>query len=52
MIIFILIAVSLLMALFFLYTFLWAVKTKQFDDDYSPAVRILMDEEPSKTTKI
>lgn len=42
-IIFLLIAVSLSMAVFFLMAFLWAVKDKQFDDDRSPSVRMLMD---------
>lgn len=38
--------VSLLVALFFLGSFFWAAKDGQFDDDYSPSVRILFDEEP------
>ena len=44
-IIFVLIGISLLVALGFLGTFLWAVKTGQYDDDYTPAVRILFDDE-------
>jgi cbb3-type cytochrome oxidase maturation protein len=40
---FLLIAISLLVALSFLYTFMWAVKAKQFDDDYTPSVRMLFD---------
>jgi len=48
-IIFLLIMVSLILALGFLAAFLWAVRSGQYDDDYSPAVRILFDEdnEPS-----
>lgn len=36
-----LIAVSILLALCFLGAFIWAYKTKQFKDDYTPSVRIL-----------
>ena len=43
-IIFLLIIVSLIVALGFLGAFLWAVRSGQYDDDYSPAVRILFDE--------
>lgn len=35
---------SLIVALGFLAAFLWAVKTGQFDDKYTPSVRILFDE--------
>ncbi|MGJ8661830.1 MAG: cbb3-type cytochrome oxidase assembly protein CcoS [Bacteroidota bacterium] len=44
--IYIMLVVSLLVALFFLGSFFWAAKDGQFDDDYSPSVRILFDEEP------
>ncbi|MCB0579843.1 MAG: cbb3-type cytochrome oxidase assembly protein CcoS [Phaeodactylibacter sp.] len=44
-IIFLLIIVSLIVALGFLGAFLWAVRSGQYDDDYSPAVRILFDED-------
>ncbi len=37
--------VSLVIALFFLLSFFWATKTGQYDDDYSPSVRILFDDE-------
>lgn len=39
------IAVSLAMAIVFLVSFIWATRDGQFDDDYSPAVRILFEEE-------
>jgi cbb3-type cytochrome oxidase maturation protein len=48
-IIFILIIVSLIIALGFLAAFFWAVKSGQYDDDYTPSVRILFDDEPSKS---
>ena len=43
-IIFLLIAIGLVLALGFLGAFLWAVKSGQYDDDYTPSVRILFDE--------
>ena len=43
-IIFVLIIISLTVALGFLAAFLWAVKSGQFDDDYTPSVRILFDD--------
>lgn len=42
---FVLIAISLLVALGFLGAFLWATRSGQYDDDYTPAVRMLFDEE-------
>ncbi len=41
-----LILASLTFAAGFLAAFLWAVKSGQFDDKYTPSVRILFDEEP------
>lgn len=43
-ILFILIGVSLFVAICFLIAFIWSVKTGQFDDDYTPSVRILFDD--------
>ncbi len=40
---FVLIGFSLLVALGFLIAFLWSVKKGQYDDDYTPSVRILFD---------
>ena len=45
-VLFILIAISILVAGSFLAAFLWSVKTGQYDDDYTPSIRILFDEEP------
>ncbi|WP_026211610.1 cbb3-type cytochrome oxidase assembly protein CcoS [Lewinella cohaerens] len=47
-IIFFLIVLSLLVALGFLAAFFWAVRSGQYDDDYTPSVRMLFDDE-SKT---
>ena len=43
-VILLLIAISLLIALGFLISFFWAVKSGQYDDDYTPSVRILFDD--------
>ena len=37
--------VSLVIALFFLGSFIWAIRNGQYDDDYTPAVRILFEDE-------
>ena len=41
---FVLIGFSLLVALIFLGTFIWAVKSGQYDDKYTPSVRMLFDD--------
>jgi cbb3-type cytochrome oxidase maturation protein len=45
-VILLLIAISLLIALGFLISFFWAVKSGQYDDDFTPSVRILFDDDP------
>ena len=45
-VIFLLITASTLVAGVFLVAFIWAVRRGQFDDDISPAVRILNDPSP------
>jgi len=47
---FLLIAISLLVALGFLGAFLWAVRSNQYDDDFTPSVRMLFDNETKKDT--
>lgn len=42
---FLLIGVSLMVALVFLGGFIWAVKTGQFEDCYTPSMKILLDEQ-------
>lgn len=44
-VIFILIAVSLLVAICFLGFFIWSIRAGQYDDEYTPSVRILFDDE-------
>ncbi len=41
----VLIGFSIIVAAGFLVAFLWAVKSGQYDDDVSPSVRILFDNE-------
>ena len=43
-IIFLLIIISLVVAVVFLIAFIWAVKSGQYDDEYTPSVRILFDD--------
>lgn len=38
-----LIVISLIVAGGFLFAFFWAVKSGQYDDDYTPSMRILID---------
>lgn len=47
-VIYLLIGFSLLVALVFLALFFWAVKNGQFDDQYTPSMRVLFDGTNSK----
>jgi cbb3-type cytochrome oxidase maturation protein len=51
-----LISISIIVAVLFLYAFIRAVRNGQFDDDYTPSVRMLFDdevlEEKSKTKQV
>jgi len=50
-VIFLLIGVSLVFAAGFLYAFVWAMKNDQYEDDYTPSVRILFeDKKPTEST--
>lgn len=50
-IILLLIGVSLILALGFLAAFIWAVKNGQYDDDHTPSMRILFDDENQTNSK-
>lgn len=55
-VIILLIGFSLLVATVFLFAFLWAVKNGQYEDRYTPSVRILFDDDkiniaPKRTLK-
>ncbi len=45
-IIYLLIACSFVVALVFLGAFFWSIRSGQYKDTYTPAVRILFDSEP------
>ncbi|MGV7107435.1 cbb3-type cytochrome oxidase assembly protein CcoS [Flavobacterium sp. U410] len=47
-VIYLLITVSIVVAVTFLLAFIRAVKTGQYDDDYTPSVRMLFDDEIKK----
>jgi cbb3-type cytochrome oxidase maturation protein len=51
-VIFILIGISLLLAVTFLFLFFRAMKDGQFDDNYTPSVRILFENQPKKSIKV
>jgi cbb3-type cytochrome oxidase maturation protein len=44
-VIYLLISISILVAIGFFIAFIIAVKTGQYDDDYTPSVRMLFDDE-------
>ncbi len=50
-IIYLLIGISITVALIFLGSFMWAVKSGQYEDDYTPSVRMLFDDELEKPKK-
>lgn len=50
-VIYLLIAISIIVAIGFFIAFIYAVKTGQYDDDYTPSVRMLFDDEIKKTTQ-
>ena len=50
-VIYMLISISIVVAVFFLYAFIKAVRGGQYDDNYTPSVRMLFDDELIKETK-
>lgn len=42
-VVFILLGASLTIAIGFLVAFIWSVKSGQYDDDYTPSIRMLFD---------
>ena len=48
LVIFLLIFISLILAIAFLSAFIWAVKSGQFEDTYTPSMRMLSDEDAAK----
>lgn len=47
---FILIGISLMVAASFLAAFIWSVGSGQYDDDYTPSVRMLFDHHPKENS--
>lgn len=50
-VIFLLIGISLIIAIGFLGAFFWAVRSGQYDDDYTPSVRMLFYDKQAKNDK-
>lgn len=51
-VIYILLGISVLMASIFLLVFLWNLRSGQYEDDYTPAIRMLFDDAvPSQSIK-
>lgn len=48
-IIYLMLAVSVLLASGFLGAFLWSVRSGQYDDSYTPSVRILFEDKEQST---
>jgi len=48
---YLLIGFSLLVALIFLGLFFWAVRSGQFDDQYTPSMRVLFDDKKTSPKK-
>ena len=46
--IYMLIGISILLALIFLLAFFWASKTGQHDDTYTPGIRVLFEEQQTE----
>ncbi|NML22955.1 cbb3-type cytochrome oxidase assembly protein CcoS [Pseudoflavitalea sp. G-6-1-2] len=49
-VIILLIIASVSIAGIFLAAFCWSIKDKQYDDEYSPPLRILFDDKPASAT--
>lgn len=50
-VIYVLISISLVLALFFFIIFIKSVKSGQYDDSYTPSVRMLFDDEIKQTSQ-
>ncbi len=50
-VIYLLLTISILVAILFFIAFIYSVKTGQFDDSYTPSVRMLFDDELVKDKK-
>ncbi|MDP5091870.1 MAG: cbb3-type cytochrome oxidase assembly protein CcoS [Polaribacter sp.] len=50
-VIYLLLSLSILVALIFLIVFIYSVRKGQYDDTYTPSVRMLFDDELVKSNK-
>ena len=50
-VIILLLIASISVAAIFLVAFLWGVRSGQFEDEFSPASRILFEDKPTSSTK-
>jgi cbb3-type cytochrome oxidase maturation protein len=50
-VLFILIPLSILLAACFLWAFIWAVRSGQYDDTHTPSMRVLLDDAPVAVPK-
>jgi len=50
-VLFVLIIISIVVAASFLGAFIWSVKNGQYEDDYTPSVRMLFDDELTNKEK-
>jgi cbb3-type cytochrome oxidase maturation protein len=50
-VIYLLLTISIIIAILFFIAFIYSVKTGQFDDSYTPSVRMLFDDELIKDKK-
>ena len=50
-VVFVLVFAAIIMAGIFLIAFIWSVKNGQYEDTYTPSVRILFDDPPVKEAK-
>lgn len=50
-IIILLIGISITIALIFLGVFIWSLKSGQFDDTYTPSVRMLFEDKPKPSAE-
>ena len=48
---YIMIGASLLLAIGFLMAFIWSVRSNQYEDDYTPSIRMLFDNTKKQITK-
>lgn len=51
-VIIVLMSASLSVAIIFLIAFLWAVRTDQFEDTFTPSMRILNEEKEQKISNV